>query len=237
MKSKFVEWLLFLVLGVLLVACGGGTAVSPTATPEPDPGEPTETAVPAADAPRTFVIVPEESQASYIANEEFFADALEKYGIPAGFNEVVGVTPGVTGELTLNFASPDLVETAQFTVDMSQLSTDQELRDRWLRDNALETNRFPQAAFTVTGVSGLPGVVNQDEEVAFQLTGDLTVRDVTRSVTFDVTAVWSGDTIRGTAVAPLQMTDFDIEPPDFANTLTVNNSFTIEVVLTARASS
>ena len=230
---------LMALLGLLLAACGG-TAVLPTATPEPLPTEPPPTAEAeetAVSGPQTFIVVPEESQATYIANEEFFADALEKYGIPAGLNEVNGTTPGVTGELTLNFDDPDLLEAAQITVDMSQLSTDQQLRDRWLRDNALETNRYPQATFTATAVSGLPAAYAEGEEVNFQLTGDLTVRDVTQSVTFDVTAVWSGDTIQGTATVPLQMTDFGIEPPDFANTLTVSNDFIIQVVLTARQAS
>jgi hypothetical protein len=45
-----------------------------------------------------------------------------------------------------------------------------------------------------------------------------------------------GDTLMGPAVLPLKLTDFDIDPPDFANTLKVADEFKIEVVLTARES-
>ena len=39
------------------------------------------------------------------------------------------------------------------------------------------------------------------EEVTFQLVGDLTVRDVTVPMTFDVTATLDGNTITGVAIA------------------------------------
>jgi len=67
---------------------------------------------------------------------------------------------------------------------------------------------------------------------AATFTVDLTIREVTNRVTFDVTAVLYGDTLRGKAILLLQMIDFGIEPPNFVNTLTVANSFRIEVDIT-----
>ena len=222
-------------LSLVIVACGG-TAVAPAPDPttQPAPVQEESPAETTADGVRTFVVDPAESQASYIVNEEFFADALSKLGIEVGKKVVVGTTPGVTGQFQLNEANPELVEAAQFVVDMTGLTTDQDRRDEWLGDNAIESNLFPQTTFTATSASGLPDSITEGEEVSFQLTGDLTVRDVTKSVTFEVTAVLTGDTIQGTATLPLNMTDFGITPPDFANTLTVADAFTIEVELTAR---
>ena len=64
--------------------------------------------------------------------------------------------------------------------------------------------------------------------------GDLTIRDITKSVTFDVTASLEGDTITGMASAPLLMSDFGIDPPNFANTLTVKDAFMVNVEFVAR---
>ena len=91
--------MMFLIM--LLVACGGTAVTPPTPTPEPEPVQeaPAETT---ADGVRTFVVDPAASQASYIVNEEFFADALSKLGIEAGKTVVVGTTPGVTGEIQFN---------------------------------------------------------------------------------------------------------------------------------------
>ncbi|GAB4280298.1 MAG: hypothetical protein Kow0080_33090 [Candidatus Promineifilaceae bacterium] len=244
-------WIVVLILGLLLAACGGSAEEPAASTPTMIPPTPTEiseeeTAVLEESAAaeeetavtenntRTFVVVSEESEARYIVNEEFFADALEKLGISAGKTVVIGRSTGVTGEIQVNLDTPVSVESATFTVDVTGLATDQNRRDRWLRNNALETSIFPTATFTAVSVDGLPESYTEGETVNFQLTGDLTVRDVTKPVTFDVTAVINGDTLTGTATLNLQMTDFNITPPDFANTLSVQNDFTIEVDLTAR---
>jgi polyisoprenoid-binding protein YceI len=234
MNKNRMFLIMSILLSLILVACGS-TAVAPAPDPtaQPDPVPEAAPAETTADGVRTFVVDPAASQASYIVNEEFLVDALSKLGIEAGQKVVVGTTPGVTGEIQLNTANPE-VNAAQFVVDMTSLATDQDRRDKWLRDNAIESNLFPQTTFTATSASGLPDSITDGEEVSFQLTGDLTVRDVTKNVTFDVTAVLTGDTIQGTATLPLNMTDFGITPPDFANTLTVADAFTIEVELTAR---
>jgi polyisoprenoid-binding protein YceI len=233
------------LLMLLLAACGASEAApapveeaTPQTVAEPDVSDTAQTFTigAEADVTETFVIVPEESQAAYVVDEEFLADALGKLGIAAGSVVVVGTTPGVSGELQLNFGRPELVQAGTFTVDLTRLATDQERRDSWLRNNALQTARFPQAQFTATGASGLPATYTEGQEVNFQLTGDLTIRDMTNRVTFDVTAVLSGDTLRGKAILPLQMTDFGIDPPNFVNTLTVANSLRIEVDITAKKS-
>ncbi len=243
MNKKRLYLIGMMVLMMVLAACGG-TAVSPTAAPEPEPepaqeevtAEPEtepESAEPAAGGARTFVVDSAASQASYIVNEEFFSEALTKLGIEAGKTVVIGTTPGVTGEIQIDLDAPDIVQAAQFTVDMTGLATDQNRRDNWLTENAIATGIFPEATFVATSASGLPDTVTEGEEISFDLTGDLTVRDVTNSVTFVVTAVLSANAIEGTATLPLKMTDFGITPPDFANTLTVADDFTIEVALTA----
>ena len=240
MNKKRLYLIGIMVLMMVLAACGG-TAVSPTAAPEPEPepaqeepaAEP-ESAEPATGGARTFVVDTAASQASYIVNEEFFSEALTKLGIEAGKTVVIGTTPGVSGEIQLDLDAPDIVQAAQFTVDMTGLATDQNRRDNWLTENAIVTGAFPEATFVATSAAGLPDAINEGEEISFDLTGDLTVKDVTNSVTFQVTAVLSANAIEGTATLPLKMTDFGITPPDFANTLTVADDFTIEVALTAK---
>lgn len=229
--------LLLSITTMLLLAACGGTAETPTPEPAAEPAAAdTNVADTTTEGTQTFTVVTAESQASYIVNEEFFADALDKLGINPGKTVVTGTTPGVTGEITLNFDNPELVEAATFTVDMSQLTTDQNRRDNWLRDNAIQTGIFPEATFVATSASGLPETITPGEPINFQLTGDLTVREVTKEVTFDVTATLAGNTISGTATLGLNISDMGITPPDFANTLTVSDPFTIEVVITAQQS-
>ena len=76
---------------------------------------------------------------------------------------------------------------------------------------------------------------NEGDEVSFKLVGDLTIREVTQPATFDVTATLVGDTLTGVAKASAKMSDFGIDPPNFANTLTVADGFGMEVAFTAKA--
>ncbi|MCB0184481.1 MAG: YceI family protein, partial [Caldilineaceae bacterium] len=80
---------------------------------------------------------------------------------------------------------------------------------------------------------GAPAVYTEGEEVNFQLLGDLSVRDVTLPVTFDVTATLEGSRLNAVATTALEITDFGFDPPSFANTLTVANDLQIRVEIVA----
>ena len=236
MKHTLAKIVFPLALVLVLAACGG------QATPAPEPAA----AAPVAEAPsqgsgeavagqRTFVIVPAESKASYLVDEEFFAGALDKLGIAAGLADVVGSTQEIEGQLTLNLDNlGEALGDNSFTVKMNTLATDQDRRDDWIRENGPRFNDFPLATFTATAIEGAPAAYNDGDEVSFKMAGDLTVREVTQPATFDVTARLAGDTLTGVATTRLLMSSFGIEPPNFANTLTVADEFGIEVQFTAK---
>lgn len=234
-----------LLVAALLAACGGDTAnFQPTSEPagqevslpvvagggEEEAGSSQDAAAPA--GLQTFKIIPAESRASYLVDEEFLEDALAKLGIQAGAQDVVGSTQVVEGELQLNPETLELGENS-FSVDLSTLESDQDRRDNWIRDNGPTFNRFPQATFTATSLSGLPDSYNEGEEIQFQVAGDLTIHEVTLPVTFDARAKLDGDTLAGVLTTRRLMSDFGIEPPSFVNTLTVADEFGIQVEFTA----
>jgi len=216
---------------VLLAACGG--------SPEP------EAPAPAADVPApavepaqagrvNFQVVSAESTATYIVQEEFMAGALAKLGINAGNSEVHGVSQAVSGFIQLDVANPaNALGVNQFNVDMTVLQTDQSRRDNWIQTDGPRFGSFPVAQFVATSIVGAPESYTDGQEVSFQLVGDLTVREISQPVTFDVTATLSGGTLSGTATAALKMSDFGIDPPNFANTLTVQDDFQVRLDLVA----
>ena len=251
MHTHVLKLVLVVALSLLVAACGAPSA--PAAPPAAATPAPVETAPaaqePAAEQPantaqeaaqpvsglRTFVIVPAESRASYLVDEEFFGGALAKLGIPAGLVDVVGSTQEIEGQLQLNLddLSAALGENV-FTVSVNTFTTDQNDRDQWIRRDGPRFNDFPVATFVATAIEGAPAAYTEGEEVSFQLSGDLTVRDIVRPTTFDVTASLNGNTLTGVATARMLMSDFGIDPPNFANTLTVADEFGIEVQITAR---
>ena len=67
-----------------------------------------------------------------------------------------------------------------FTADVNSINTDNEMRDNHLKsDDFLNAAKFPQIKFVSTSFTPLG-------DNKYKLVGNLTIRDVTKSVTFDV---------------------------------------------------
>ncbi len=252
MNKQSILILLSSVLLLVLAGCSAGAA-APTATPSPTPPPaPAETAVPptaeteseeAAEATpepeettastRTFVIVPENSKALYRVEEEFLQGAVDRLGQQLGFNTAVGFTRTLEGSLELSSAELPEIVGGHILVDIRSLVSDDNRRDERIQERYLESNRFPIAEFVVTGVEDYPTSYTEGEEVTFKLIGDLTIREVTNEVVWEVTAVLEGDTITGTANTSIMMVDFGFDPPAIAGFLTALDPAIIEMEITA----
>jgi len=83
---------------------------------------------------------------------------------------------------SLESDTPDLTDAkATFEADINSITTNSEQRDGHLKsDDFFSADKFPKLTFVSTGIEKL-----SDED--YKLTGDLTMRDVTKPVTLDVT--------------------------------------------------
>jgi polyisoprenoid-binding protein YceI len=153
-------------------------------------------------------VVGEGSSAKYVVREKLTR-------LPVSTN-AVGETTAVTGDLYLTTRGLATALQSTFRVDLRQLRSDESLRDNYIRTNSLRTSQFPFAEFTIASVNGFPANYVEGTEVSMTLTGQLTVRGVTREVTWEVKARRSGDTITAIADTDFNMTDFGITPPDVA---------------------
>ncbi len=235
------SWLAVLLLALLLAACDtqraapvaepttaptGAPTEAPTATTQPTE-EPaaettesaTETAPSEAQAVR-FVIVPEETTASYSIEETFFNENNR-------LNTAVGTTTVVSGELTLNYADPTASTFGQFVVDLSTLRSDQNRRDRAIRTRWLESNTYPLARFDVTEIRNFPADPQEGVPIAFQLVGDMTVKETTRQESWDVIATLAGDRLTGTATLATTLEAFNIPIPSILGILSVTDGITL----------
>ncbi|MFW5976290.1 MAG: YceI family protein, partial [Alkalispirochaetaceae bacterium] len=87
---------------------------------------------------------------------------------------------------------------------------------RSIRTLILESNKeeFEFSTFRPTQISGLPESIEVGDRFSFEVTGDLTVRDVTSSVTFDMRVdLQSEEEITGSASTTILWEDFDITIP------------------------
>jgi polyisoprenoid-binding protein YceI len=95
----------------------------------------------------------------------------------------------------------------------------------------METTRYPNAVFTLTQPVDLGAQFASGARVTADATGTLTVKDVTREVTFPLTAVRDGDTLDVSGSIPVTFTDFGIEPPSFGDVVKVDPTGQVEFLL------
>lgn len=96
---------------------------------------------------------------------------------------------------TVESSKPDFSDAVvSFTVDVASVDTDNENRDKHLKsDDFFNAEQFPQMKFQSTSMKPLGN--NK-----YQLNGNLTIRDITKPVTFDVTYGGSVNTPKGAKV-------------------------------------
>ena len=75
-----------------------------------------------------------------------------------------------------------------FVVDISTLKSDRSRRDRAIRTQWLESATYPLATFEVKEMRNFPADPQEGELISFQLAGDMTVKETTVEVVWDVTA-------------------------------------------------
>jgi polyisoprenoid-binding protein YceI len=121
---------------------------------------------------------------------------------------VKGRFPDVEGEIVISDADPSK-STASATIKAASIDTRTGQRDDHLRSaDFLDVANYPEITFKSTRITG--------DKSDFKVTGDLTIRGVTREVTLDVTNEgstkdpWGGDRIAFSATTKLDRREFGL---------------------------
>lgn len=177
------------------------------------------TAAPAT-AQTHWTVAPEGNEARYLVREQ-----LAGFEFP---NDAVGVTSAITGGITIGADGAVTVEGSRIEIELASLKSDQDRRDNYLRRNTLETETYPRAVFVPTAIRGLSLPANGSGEATFELVGDLTVKEVTRPVTWTVTAQYGEGTISGKAATQFTFDDMGLTKPRLARLLSVADEIRLE---------
>jgi polyisoprenoid-binding protein YceI len=116
----------------------------------------------------------------------------------------------VEGKLT--FDGTSITET-EVTVDMTGLKTDESLRDRVLRAEALETATFPTSSFVLTQPVAVSLIPADGQPVNQTVSGNLTLHGVTRPVEIETQAALRNGPLIVVGSKAIELGDFDITPP------------------------
>jgi len=200
------------------LTAGGSSAVVPTAADATAEA----TSDSAATTGTLFRIAPDESKVSFTVTEKLL-------GQP---KTVVGTTNQVAGDIFVDLQTPANSQVGQIRINVRTLTTDNENRNQSLRSRILQTTNpdYEFSEFTPTAITGMPDKVEVGQEIKFQIVGDLKVRDITQSVTFDVTATLTAeDRLQGTASAHVTRAQFNLNIPNAPGVADVSDDVTLEI--------
>jgi polyisoprenoid-binding protein YceI len=172
----------------------------------------------------TVKIDAQNSEARYRVREQ-----LVKNDLP---NDAVGRTKDISGSITIKPDGTIDSTNSKIVVNVASLKTDQNMRDNFVRRNVLQTAQYPEVTFVPTQVSGLTWPLPQTGPVNFKLSGNLTIRDVTKPVTWEVSGnIQDGNTAQasGLAKTTFKFEDFNLNQPQVPVVLSIVDKIDLEV--------
>ena len=218
-----------LAVSLSLAACGSSEPSSAPPTETTD--EPAAVGTAAADAGPVFndsraigevdgvtFLVTEGSEATFTVGEQ-----LARLPLP---NDAVLRTTALSGEVFLD-GRPSSV-----SVDIHRLSSDQSLRDRWVR-----SRMFPQdpiATFTLDDATPFPEGFTKGEDTKHIVAGQLSIRGLLVPMEFEIEARDDGDVVFILGRTTFLWSDIGMTAPSNRATISVEDEVRVEILLTVK---
>ena len=186
--------------------------------PEPD----TPTPEPAAAGRESVFTLGGDSVARY---------KVEEVLARAGFKVATGETSAVSGQVVFDAAGDIVADGSRIAVQAATLRTDSDRRDGYVRNRTLETDTYPEVVFVPTGIGWQTPPAGELRGVQeFTISGDLTVKDRTRPVTWNATAEFGADrAAKGQASVEFTFEDFNMDKPRVAVVVSVEDTIRLEL--------
>jgi polyisoprenoid-binding protein YceI len=202
-------------------------AADDTVTPVTSVAPVTATDAPAADTTLAAAAAPAAGSSSWVATDASTVGYRVEEVLFGVDTTAVGRTNQVTGTLTI---AGTQVTTTEFVIDVASITSDESRRDGQFSGRIMSADEFPTASFVLTQPIELGAEPGEGVEVATTATGDLTLRGVTQSVTFDVVAKQANGLIGVQGSIPVLFADYSIANPSFGGISTEDNGL-VEFVL------
>lgn len=152
----------------------------------------------------------------------------------AGVNfpsDAVGTTQSVAGVIVINPDGSVDAQRSKISIDLRSIKSDQQMRDGFVQNRTLETEKFPSIEFVPKRAIGLPAPLpaGMQAQGGFELVGDMTLHGVTKEVTWNVVATFGNDMVGGRATTSFQFATFNLTKPSLARLLSVDDKIDLEI--------
>ncbi len=223
-------------------ATATAAASTPTSRPTPAPTSAT-TRTPTATATPTPPATPEATAEAAPARpegeltgawqlsgqgESFAGFRVREELVGIGAFTAVGRSTALTASLEFDGSA---ITAVTVEVDMTQLKTDDSRRDRALRGQAIETNRFPTSTFVLAEPIPIESVPAEGETISVTAVGDLTLHGVTQRVEIPLEGQFTGGLVVVVGSLEIAFADYDITAPSAPIVVSVEDRGVMEFQL------
>ena len=152
-------------------------------------------------------------------------------------NDAIGVTGQVEGLIVLDGSGAVDKENSEIVVMLDSLESDEPRRDNYLRTRtSIGSPEFPTAVFIPQEVSGLGWPMREGDQLGFDMAGQMTIRGVTKSMTWNIEAYMEKNIITGKAKTSIYFSDYGIPKPTLLFILSMDDEIRLEADLLMRVS-
>jgi polyisoprenoid-binding protein YceI len=168
-----------------------------------------------------FVFAPAGQAARYRVRER-----LAGHDLP---NDAIGETKSISGAIAFDSSGNVIRQASKFVVDAGTFVSDRNRRDGFVRERLLEAELYPSIVLQPTEIRGVSLPLPTAGSRPFEMTGDLTVRSVTRPTTWKGTVQFKDGRIGGSAATAFTFNDVQIEQPRIPVLLSVADTIRLEI--------
>ena len=145
----------------------------------------------------------------------------------------VGTTTVVAGEIAVNLVDLAASRVGEIVVNVEMFQSDSALRDRRIRHDYLQSSHWPFVRFRPTSVEGLDAEFADGAAYDIAITGELTVKETTRTETFIGTVTVTPDSVSAVMSATVLTSDYDVGPINIARLVHTSDEVTLAFELIA----
>jgi polyisoprenoid-binding protein YceI len=220
MQRIHARFCLGLIAAAAMTACSSGETAYADSAPMKKATE-VQASTPQPGEALRLVLSPTGTAARYRVRERLVGQDLP--------NDAVGETKTLSGAISFDSSGKVIRQASKFVVDAGTFVSDKNRRDGFVRGRLLESDSYPEVVLVPTAVSGISLPLPSSGTKPFEMTGDLTVRGVTRPTSWKGTAQFQDGSVTGSAATAFTFDDIQMEQPRVPVLLSVADTIRLEI--------
>ena len=144
-------------------------------------------------------------------------------------NDAIGETKALSGAIEFDSKGNVIPQSSKFVVDARTFVSDKDRRDGFVRGRLLDADQYPNIVLVPTSVRGVKLPLPSSGTAPIEMTGNLTVRGVTRPTVWNGSAKFQDGRVTGSAATAFTFNDIQMEQPRVPVLLSVADTIRLEI--------